>query len=65
MICHRTANYKLQRGVTKKKFHNQELWFFMSACHPLVLNISMKFYKYILNSFKVIEQTRLCQETAT
>ena len=25
----------------------------------------MKFYEYILNRFKVIERTRLCQETAT
>ena len=25
----------------------------------------MKFYEYILNSFKVIEQTQFCQETAT
>ena len=27
--------------------------------------ICMKFYEYILNSFKVIERTRFCQETAT
>ena len=54
MICHRTANYKLQRDVTQK-IHIQELWFLHSACHLLVLNICMKFYGYILNSFKVIE----------
>ena len=61
-FCHRTANYKLQRDVTKK-IHIQELWFLHSACHLLVLNICMKFYEYILNSFKVIERTRFCQET--
>ena len=64
-FCHRTANYKLQRDVTKKKIHIQELWFLHFACHPLVLNICMKFYEYILNSSKVIERTRFCQETAT
>ena len=63
-FCHRTANYKLQRDVTKK-IHIQELWFLHSACHLLVLNICMKFYEYILNSSKVIERTRFCQETAT
>ena len=56
MICHRTANYKLQRDIhVTKKIHIQELWFMHSACHHLVLNICMKFYEYILNSFKVIE----------
>ena len=63
-FCHRTANYKLQRDVTQK-IHIQELWLLHSACHLLVLNISMKFYEYILNSFKAIERTRFCQETAT
>ena len=63
-FCHRTANYKLQRDVTQK-IHIQELWFLHSACHLLVLNICMKFYEYILNSFKVIEQTRFCHATAT
>ena len=61
MICHRTANYKLQREVTK--IRGQELWFLHSAYHRLVFNICMKFYEYILNSFKVIERTQLCQET--
>ena len=63
MICQRTANYKLQRDITKK-IHIQELWFLHSACHLLVLNICMKFYEYILNSFKVIVWTRLCQESS-
>ena len=63
-FCHGTANYKLQRDVTQK-IHIQELWFLHSACHLLVLNICMKFCEYILNSSKVIEPTRFCQETAT
>ena len=63
-FCHGTANYKLQTDVTKK-IHIQELWFLPSACHLLLLNICMKFYEYILNSSKVIERTRFCQETAT
>ena len=64
MICHRTANYKIQRDVTKK-IHIQGSLFLHSAYHVLMRNICMKFYEYILNSFKVIERTRLCQETAT
>ena len=36
MICHRIANYKLQRDVTKK-IHIQELLFVHSACYLLVL----------------------------
>ena len=63
-FCHRTANYKLQRDVTQK-IHIQELWFLHSACHLLVLNICMKFYEYILNSFNVIERTQFCQQTVT
>ena len=63
-FCHRTANYKLQRGVTQK-IHTKELWFLHSACHLLVLNICMKFYEYILNSSKVIGRIWFCQETAT
>ena len=50
MICHRTANYNLQRDVTKK-IHIQGLWFLNSACHLLVLNICAKFYEYILEQF--------------
>ena len=64
MICHGTANYKLQRDVTQK-IHIKELCFLHSACHFLVLHIFMAFYEYILNSFKVIERTQLCQEIAT
>ena len=64
MICHRNAHYKLQRDVTKK-IHIQELWFLHSACHLLMLYICMEFYECILDSFKVIERTRLCQEAGT
>ena len=54
-LCHRTANNKHQRDVTKK-IHIQELWFLHSVCHLLVLNICMTFYEY-LEQFKVIERT--------
>ena len=56
-FCHGTANYKLQRDVSQK-IHIQESWFLHFACLPLVLNICMKFYEYILNISKVIERTR-------
>ena len=52
MICHRTANYKLQMEITQK-IHIQELWFLLSVCHLLVLHICTKFYEDILNSFKL------------
>ena len=58
-FCHRTADYILQI------IHIQELWILHSACNLLVRNIYMKFHEDILNSFKVIERTRFCQETAT
>ena len=51
------------KSTLLKEIHTQELWFLHSACHLLLLNICMKFYEYILNSFKVIERRRLCQET--
>ena len=38
LLCHRTANYKLQRDITKT-IHVQELWFLDSSCNLLVLNI--------------------------
>ena len=31
-----------------------------SACHPMLVNISMKFYEDILNGLKVIERTQFC-----
>ena len=64
MILSQNCCLQVKRGITKK-IHIHELWFLHSACHRLVLNICMKFYECILNSSKVIEQTRFCQETAT
>ena len=55
-FCHRTASYKIQRGVTKQ-IHIQELWLLCSARRLLVLNTCMEFYEHILNGFKVIERT--------
>ena len=43
------------------KLYIQELWFLYSACHPMLINISMKFHKDILNGLKVIERTQICQ----
>ena len=33
-----TATYKIQRGITKKKYI-QELWFLQSARRPMLVNI--------------------------
>ena len=38
--------------------HNQELLSLKSACRPVLVNISIKFHKDILNGFKVIQRTR-------
>ena len=40
--------------------HNQELLSLTSACRPVLVNISIKFHKDILNGFKVIARTRFC-----
>ena len=40
--------------------HNQELLSLCSARRPVLVNISIKFHKDILNGFKVIERTRFC-----
>ena len=40
--------------------HNQELLSLRSACRAVLVNISIKFHKDILNGFKVIERTRFC-----
>ena len=40
--------------------HNQELLSLRSARRPVLINTSIKFYKDILNCFKVIERTRFC-----
>ena len=36
-----------------------ELWFLWSACHLMMLYISMKLHENILNGFQVTEQTHL------
>ena len=47
--------------------HNQELLFLRSARRPVLVNISIKFHKDILNGFKVIERSGhdFVTETAT
>ena len=50
------CTYKVQRNITKK-IHIQELRFLRSACHPMLINIYMKFHEDILNGFQVTEQT--------
>ena len=50
------AIVKIQRGITTK-LYRQELWFLCSACHLMMLYISMKFHENILNGFQVIEPT--------
>ena len=42
------------------KLYIQELWFLHSACHPMLVNISMKFHEDILNGLKVIERAQFC-----
>ena len=46
-FCHR--NCYLQRGITEK-IYIQELWFLHSACHPMLVNIYVKFHEDILNT---------------
>ena len=65
-VIERTRNCYLQSSKGRNANINiQELWFLHFARHRLVLNMCMKFYEYILNSFKIIERTRFCQETVT
>ena len=47
-------------GVWTKKIYIQELWFLRSAHRTMMVNIYMKFYEDILNSFQVTEWTRFC-----
>ena len=54
-----TATYKVQRGITLT-LYIRELWFLRSASRQMLVNISMKFHKDILNGFQVIERTRFC-----
>ena len=55
-FCHRTASYKVKRGITKQ-IQIQKLWLLCSARRLMVLNTCMKFYEHILNGFKVIAQS--------
>ena len=48
---------KFQRRITTK-LYRQELGFLCSACHLMMLYISMKFQENILKVFQVIEWTR-------
>ena len=45
-------------GITHN-MNRQEIWFVWSARRLMMLYISMKFHENILNSFQVIEPTRL------
>ena len=56
-----TANYKVQRGITKK-IYIQELRFLRSAHCLMLVNISMIFHEDILDGFQVTElkSGRLC-----
>ena len=38
----------------------QELWFLHSAGRLILIDIYMKFWENSLNSFQVIERTRVC-----
>ena len=49
---------EFQRGITPKMYR-QELLFLCSACHLVMLCISMKFHENILNGFQVTEDTKL------
>ena len=40
--------------------YRQDLWFLWSARCLMMLYISMKFQKNILNGFQIIKQTRFC-----
>ena len=40
--------------------HNQELLPLRFVRRPVLVNISIKFHKDILNGFKVMERTRFC-----
>ena len=50
-------NRYLQISKGNSKLYIQGLWFLHSACHPMSVNISMKFHEDILNGLKVIERT--------
>ena len=49
---------KVLREIARKECM-QELWFFHSAHHLMLIDICMKFYKDSLNGFQVIVRTWL------
>ena len=51
-----TDTYQVQIGNNSKLFI-LELWFVHFACHPVLVNISVKFREDILNGFQVTERT--------
>ena len=53
-FCHRNLYLQSSKG-NNSKLYIHELWFLHSACHPMLVNTSMKFYDDILNDLKVIE----------
>ena len=58
-FCHRNCYLQSSKGHNSK-IYIQGLWFLLSAHRPMLVNISMKFHKDILNGFQVTEQTRFC-----
>ena len=52
-----TETYLQSSKGNNSKLYIQELWFLHSAGHPMLVNISMKFYEDTLNGLKVIERT--------
>ena len=49
---------KVPRAITQKALM-QELQFFISACHLILVDICMKIHEDSLKAFQVVEQTRL------
>ena len=64
MILSRNCQLQNSKGRNSKNTYSRVM--VLAICmSSSVLNICMKFYEYILDSSKVIEQKRFCQETAT
>ena len=54
-----TATFKVQKNIIQN-IYIQELRILCSASCQMLVNISMKFHKDILNGFQVTEQTLFC-----
>ena len=50
-------NCQISKGEELKKC-TDELWFLCSACHLMMLSITIKFNENVLNGFQVIEWTQ-------